>query len=204
MKVKICGIRTFEAAQAAVLAGADYLGFIFAEGKRHISPLDAGRIISKIDSSVKKIGVFMNQPYEEIVETYYLAGLDYVQLHGEETAEFADSLPFPVIKAISLNSEYNFSGVSGYPASYFLLDRPKSAAKETLDWKRLTMSDFPLSELFLAGGLTPENVEEAIITVRPYAVDVSSGVETDGVKDIGKIRAFIRNAKRGSGEEIIK
>ncbi|MFD0049162.1 N-(5'-phosphoribosyl)anthranilate isomerase [Actinomycetes bacterium NPDC127524] len=204
MKVKICGIRTLEAAEAAVSAGADYLGFIFAEGKRHISPLDAGRIITKIDGRVKKVGVFMNQPYEEIVMTCNLAGLDYVQLHGDETAEFAGSLPLPVIKAIPLNSHYHFGGISGYPANRFLLDRPKSAAKGTLDWKRLTGSDFPLSELFLAGGLTPENVEEAIMAVRPYAVDVSSGVETDGVKDIRKIKAFIRNAKKGSGEGIFK
>ncbi|MBP1948565.1 phosphoribosylanthranilate isomerase [Virgibacillus litoralis] len=196
MLVKICGIKTVEAAKEVVNAGADFIGFVFASSKRQITPEKAAQISAAIPSSVKKVGVFVNESERNILQTAEQVGLDVIQLHGDETAEFAAKLPYTVIKAFPMITEQK-NAMQSYPSDYYLVDSPKGPNRggngTTFDWNLL--QDLNLSKIILAGGLTPENVQSAITTANPAGVDVSSGVETDGEKDLAKINQFIRNAK---------
>lgn len=201
MLVKICGMKTVEDARLAASAGTDFIGFIFAESSRKITSQTAASIAKELPASIKKVGVFANQSKAEILEIASMAGLDFIQLHGQESAEFAKSMPLPVIKAFSIKSKEDLNKIVGYPAEYYLVDlpkKPKSSQKihVTLDWKMLADSSLPSEKLILAGGLTADNVAEAVKIVQPIGVDVASGVETDGKKDGQKIRAFIQNAKQ--------
>lgn len=196
MLVKICGLKTKEAARIASEAGADFLGFIFAESSRKVSAETVAAIGKEIPSHVKKVGVFLHQSEEEIKQIAEAANLDYIQLHGEEDAEFAKRMPLPVIKAFSIKTKDDYAKLRSYPAEYYLVDLPKKGANQkTLDWDELKRENVPFDKLLLAGGLTPNNVKEAIEIVGPLGVDVASGVETEGVKDERKIHAFIRAAK---------
>jgi phosphoribosylanthranilate isomerase len=201
MIVKICGIKTVEAAKRAASAGTDFMGFIFAESSRKLEPEAAVEIVKALPAHIKKVGVFMNQAEEEIKQIATLVGLDYIQLHGRESAEFARRMPLPVIKAFSIESNEDFEKLKNYPAQYYLVDLPKQPKlspnkREVLDWAALAASSLPLEKILLAGGLTAENVAEAARIVKPFGVDVASGVETDGIKDAQKMRAFVINAKQ--------
>ncbi len=201
MIVKICGIKTVEAAKMAASAGTDFMGFIFAESSRKLEPDAAAAIVKELPSHIKKVGVFMNQDEEEIKRIASLVGLDYIQLHGQESAEFARRMPLPVIKAFSIESMEDVKEVENYPAQYYLVDLPKQPKAsghnlKTLDWEALAASSLPLEKVLLAGGLTAENIAEAVEIVKPFGVDVASGVETDGVKDDQKMCAFVANAKQ--------
>lgn len=199
MKVKICGLTTLEAAQTAENAGADFLGFIFADSKRKISPEKAKEIIEELNGKALKVGVFVDESLEEIERIQRLTGIDIIQLHGQESIEEAGSFSVPVIKAFSIQNEVDLRKIEGYPVDYQLLDLPKnsqSSSEKTLDWQMIHRLRQSCNRLILAGGLTPMNVSEAIKLVQPFAVDVSSGVETNGYKDHEKIRLFIKNAKQ--------
>ena len=201
MFVKICGIKTLVDAQTAVEAGADFIGFIFAESSRKVHPEVVCDIGRELPEHVKKVGVFSNQTEQEVIRIAEMARLDYIQLHGTESANFAEKMPLPVIKAFAIHSEKDLEDLSVYPADYLLVDLPKGSSFRglTLDWDMLQNADLPMDKVFLAGGLTPENVDEAISVVSPFGVDVASGVETCGVKDATKIEAFIRKAKNIPG-----
>ncbi|TYS18746.1 phosphoribosylanthranilate isomerase [Rossellomorea vietnamensis] len=198
VKVKICGIMTVEHAEAAVHAGVDAVGFIFAESRRRISPEAAKKIGGIIPASVLKIGVFVDASKKEIEETAETAGLDYVQLHGSETAEFMESLAVPAFKAISIKKETDLSGIERYPGSMVLVDSGHGAGQGgsglTFDWSYLKDLSIP-HNIILAGGLTADNIEAAIEEVNPFMIDVSSGVETGGTKDIRKMVEFLNKAK---------
>ncbi|SFE15984.1 phosphoribosylanthranilate isomerase [Lentibacillus persicus] len=198
MHVKICGMTTREAAQEAAEAGADFIGFVFAPSKRQITPKKAAEISAGLPSSVKKVGVFVNETKETIIQTAETAGLDIIQLHGDEPALFAEALPYPVIKAFRMG-KHDIAEIQAYPCDYYLIDSPKGPNRggngTTFDWARLTDAGLNTEKLILAGGLTPENVQSAISIAKPAAVDVSSGVETNGEKDLEKISQFIHNAK---------
>ena len=198
MLVKTCGIMTKEAADTAVQAGADFIGFVFAPSKRYLTPEQAADIASIVPSSVKKIGVFVNETAETITSIAEKVGLDYVQLHGDETAEFAEQLPYRVIKAFPATQE-SFAKLKDYPCDYYLIDSPFGANRggngTAFDWTVLKELNLDSNKLFLAGGLTSENVQQAIRLTEPIGVDVSSGIETDGSKDLSKIKNFILNAK---------
>ncbi|MBA9025017.1 phosphoribosylanthranilate isomerase [Peribacillus huizhouensis] len=198
MHVKICGLSTLEAAQTAIDSGADYLGFIFAESKRKVTPIKAREIISNLKGNAKKVGVFVNESVEEISRIAEYAGLDIIQLHGTESQEFASKLTLPVIKAITIHSIEDLKQVQEWETEYLLLDLPKNQIapiRKTLNWEEM-MGKLPYrNHIFLAGGLTPENVETAVKLIQPYAVDVSGGVETEGTKDLIKINAFIKGAQ---------
>lgn len=205
MKVKICGIKTVEAAKTAASAGTDFMGFIFAESSRKIDSETAAAIVKELPTHIKKVGVFSNQSAAEITKIASFVGLDFIQLHGQETAEFASKMPLPVIKACSIESNQDLEILENYPATYFLIDLPKSPKSsqnkpKTLDWHALVSAALPLEKIILAGGLTAENVAEAIGIVKPFGVDVASGVETDGVKDEQKMRAFVTHAKQNPAE----
>lgn len=203
MLVKICGIKTLAAAQTAVESGADFIGFIFAESSRKVEPEIVGEFGADLAGHVKKVGVFANQTEQEVIKSAEIAGLDYIQLHGNESAGFARRMPLPVIKAIAVHSEQDLENLHEYPADFLLVDLPKSSSGKglTLDWDMIRKADLPLGKVILAGGLTPENVGKAIDAVSPVAVDVASGVETNGLKDGAKIKAFINEAKYTAGKE---
>jgi phosphoribosylanthranilate isomerase len=200
MRVKICGLMSEEAAQFAVMHGADAIGFVFAKSKREISTETAFHIISKLPKDVKKVGVFVNPSKERIDEVVSAAGINMVQLHGEETPEFCRMIPYPVIKALSIESVSDLEKIHEYPCEYVLLDGPKGKKYHggngiSFDWNILSNFDFKDKKVILAGGLTPQNVTEAIKEANPYMVDVSSGVETEGQKDLVKIKAFLSSVK---------
>ncbi|MEY9866137.1 phosphoribosylanthranilate isomerase [Peribacillus sp. B2I2] len=203
MLVKICGIKTLAAARTAVESGADFIGFIFAESSRKVEPDIVGEFGANLPGHVKKVGVFANQTEQEVIKSAEIAGLDYIQLHGNESASFARRMPLPVIKAFAIQSEKDLENLHEYPADYLLVDLPKGSSGKglTLDWEMIRKADLPWGKVILAGGLTPENVGKAISAVSPFAVDVASGVETNGLKDVVKIKAFINEAKYTAGKE---
>jgi|SRR5690625_902723 len=198
MHVKICGITTEDAAHQALASGADFIGFIFAESKRKINPEEAARISGPLPSTIKKVGVFVNETKENMLAIAEQVGLDVIQLHGEEPAELAEQLPYEVIKAFPVKME-SIHTISAYPCDYYLLDSPIGAYRggngTTFDWDLVTETKLNPNKIILAGGLSPDNVQQAIATAKPTGVDVSSGVETDGKKDLSKISQFIMQAK---------
>lgn len=206
MKVKICGIMTEEAAMAASEAGANFLGFVFAESKRKMTPERVAHIIKQIPQHVKTVGVFVNETYDNIIRIAEITNLDYIQLHGDESPDFCKSLPYPVIKAFSIKDQDDLNQLAQYDCNYFLLDSPgvkyRGGSGIPFDWSLLENLEIPKEKIILAGGLDRDNVNKAISTVRPAVVDVSSGVETNGVKDVKKIREFLEAAKLEEREDI--
>jgi phosphoribosylanthranilate isomerase len=199
MKVKICGITDLTTAIAAVDYGADALGFVFAESKRKISEVKAKEIIAHLPKEVVKVGVFVNETKEKIEEIASSVGLTHVQLHGDETPAFCESLSYPVIKAISIHDEQSLKAIENYKCEYILIDGPKGKYRGgnglSFNWNSISVENLKDKKVILAGGLHEENVEEAINHIKPYMVDVSSGVESEGKKDFNKIQLFIIKAK---------
>ncbi|GAA0420153.1 phosphoribosylanthranilate isomerase [Agaribacter marinus] len=199
MHVKICGIQSVVAALAAVDAGADFIGFVFAKSKRSITPEAAADIVNILPRSVKTVGVFVNERLETMNTIASQVPLNYIQLHGEESAAAANKLNSKIIKAYPVDAQH-VSRIEAYPCDFYLLDGPvqKSPGGNGVpfDWNLFNHLPIPKDRIMIAGGLTPENVGDAIRTLHPYAVDVSSGVETNGNKDPEKIKQFIANAKR--------
>ena len=203
MKVKICGITDVETAKSACEYGADALGFVFAESKREITPKRAEEIIQELPANVLKIGVFVNESVEVIQKIADECGLTHVQLHGDEDNYQIRRLNIPSIKSLGVTSESDMKNAQGYEADYILFDSPKEKFHggngKTFSWELLR--DMPKElrkKMILAGGLNALNIEEAIRTVRPYMVDVSSGAEPEGKKDVEKIKQFIIKAKECS------
>ena len=203
VKVKICGITNWVDARNSFEAGADFLGFNFyRESPRYIAPRAAARIIKGLPRDVKSVGVFVNETEENILATARIAGLHQIQLHGDESAEMVERLrgKLPVIQAIKVKNKVQLSQLPVFDgADAVLLDAfdPKRAGGtgKTFDWRVVRRSTLK-KRLFLAGGLTPENVAEAIRMGRPYAVDVCSGVEArPGKKDPQRVTAFMRAAR---------
>ncbi|MFA1822869.1 N-(5'-phosphoribosyl)anthranilate isomerase [Virgibacillus oceani] len=198
MLIKICGITSQEMARTAAEAGADIIGFVFARSKRQITPEKAASIARTLPSFVKTAGVFVNEDIEKMRAISEMAELDYIQLHGEEPPSIANKLNRNIIKAFS-SEQISSINEENHHYEYCLVDGPalenRGGNGKTFDWT-LTR-DLPKERFILAGGLTPENVQQAIEFVQPAGVDVSSGVETNGVKDPEKIKQFIENAKGG-------
>jgi len=197
-KIKICGIMTKEHGIAAANAGADYLGFVFAKSKRQLSPKTAKEIIAALPSTVKTVGVFVDDSMENMVDIATYCGLDLLQLHGSEQSISYVSSPFPIVKSVSIKSDVTVDDLTFPPCDYLLFDtwhkKMAGGCGQVFNWSVLQAAGIQ-RPFFLAGGLSVENVKEAIELTQPYAVDVSSGVETDGVKDIEKIRTFIQRVK---------
>lgn len=200
-KVKICGLKEQQHVRAAVEAGADAIGFVFAPSKRQISIEQAHQLAKDVPREVLKIGVFVNPSVEELRAAVEGVPLDYVQFHGEETPEFIRQQGYPAIKALSVRDKEDVRAAANYNVDYYLFDTPgtdfKGGSGHTFDWTLLEMAGIPRDKLILAGGLKAENIAEAVSLVSPYMVDVSSGVETDGIKDEAKINAFIQAVKKG-------
>lgn len=193
--VKICGLQEVEHVRAAVNAGADAIGFVFANSRRQVTLSQAQRMTAVVPQDVLKIGVFVNETIEHIEKYAKEVPLDYVQLHGDESIEYVNSISVPVIKAFSISSKEDVQNALTYDVDLYLFDTPsiefRGGSGKTFNWGVLDSEDIPKDKLILAGGLNAENVRVAIQKVRPYMLDVSSGVETDQRKDVTKIRDFI-------------
>ena len=190
-KVKICGLSTAEAVETAVLAGADYIGFVFAESKRQVSLEQAHELAKLVTGKTKIVGVFVSPSLEDLEQAIAQVPLDIVQIHGTFDEDQIPKITVPVIRAIQLR-DGEAQVLS--QADYLLFDAPVAGSGRTFDWDLLKDQKIR-QDFFIAGGLTVDNVRQARETFQPDALDVSSGVETDGHKDIEKIKAFIEGAK---------
>lgn len=202
VRVKICGLTNLEDALLAVEAGADALGFVFAPSPRRITPQEARRICLELPPFVVRVGVFVDAPLEEVRAVADFCGLDAVQLHGNEPPEYCREVGRRVIKAVRVKDYLDPDSLNHYPVQAFLLDAyvPGQAGGtgKSFNWELVAGLEFP-RPFILAGGLTPFNVARAVALVRPYGVDVSSGVERDGQpgrKDPQKVKLFITEARK--------
>ena len=210
-RVKICGIRDENHALAAVEAGADFIGLVFAPSKRQVTPTQACEIASAVKKSsdaTKVVGVFVNAPASQVNEIADFCALDCVQLSGDESWEYCREVVEPVIKAIRIGQQSPAELYAELSAGGQLLPQQRFIALldsqvegkyggtgESFNWNlaQQVAKRFPV---IIAGGLDPKNVSRLIERVRPWGVDVSSGVETGGVKDIAKIKAFIEAVRK--------
>ena len=216
-QVKICGIRDKAHALAAIEDGSNFIGLVFAPSPRQVTPAQAGEIVSavkKCSQATVVVGVFVNMPAAEVNRTANSCNLDWVQLSGDESWEYCRQITTPLIKAIRIRPGQHPEEIcedlaTGVRALYsqrcaYLLDSQVKGkyggTGMTFDWSlaRQAAEQFPV---IIAGGLTPENVAQAIELVTPWGVDVSSGVETGGIKDMAKIRAFIEAVRRANGNK---
>lgn len=208
-RVKICGVTQRDQALAIAEMGADYLGLNFwPKSKRHLPLASAAVWAHEIPKSTKLVGLFVNADANEVLDTAASVGLSLVQLHGDETPDYCAALikrGLSVIKAIQVKDESSLDGIAAYPVQDILLDAyhpgQRGGIGETFPWRlaQAFKQLYPERNLWLAGGLTPENVAEAVRGVHPMVVDVASGVEdtTPGVKSLGKVRRFIDAARAG-------
>lgn len=202
VRVKICGLRRAEDAAAAVTAGADALGFNFWPGsRRYIEPAGAARIVAEVPPQVLTVGVFVDEQPERVLAIAEQTGIMALQLHGNESPEYVDQLgDYLKIKTIKVGPGFQPKDLSRYPsASLFLLEGfvagMVGGTGRTFDWSLAEMAK-DYGKIILAGGLTPDNVAEAVRRVRPWGVDVASGVERKpGIKDPELIREFIQAAR---------
>lgn len=197
-ELKICGLKRLEDIIAVNRHGADYAGFVFFEkSKRYVDPYKANELVSLLRADIKPVGVFMDEPLDNVVRIARITGVELVQLHGHEPEEYVEyvkrTLDRPVIKAYKASEEGALEKALNSNADYVMIDSGTGSGKK-FDWNIL--KDFK-REYFLAGGLDPESVGEAIRMLEPFAVDVSSGVETDGIKDEKKIAEFIEAVRYG-------
>jgi phosphoribosylanthranilate isomerase len=190
VKVKICGIRSLKTAQAAIADGADFIGFNFVHSsKRYIDPEVCLKFIDTIKGKILVVGVFQNQPSSDVNRIAAMLDLDFVQLHGDENNEYIRKINRPVIKSLQ-----RLPISKKLQAQFLLLDRVNQGEGSMIDFtdaKKIAMK----TDIFFAGGLTPDNVASVIKKVKPYAVDVASGIETGGREDMHKIKLFIKTAK---------
>ena len=193
IKVKICGLSTKEAVKTAVSAGADYIGFVFAPSKRQVTVEQAIELAKFIPSHIQKVGVFISPSRAELLEAVDKVGLDFVQVHGQVADDLFENLSCASIQAVQVDGDGH---VPNSQADYLLFDAPVAGSGQTFDWGQLDTTELS-QPFFIAGGLNEDNVARAIQHFSPFAVDVSSGVETDGQKDHEKIRRFIERVKNG-------
>jgi len=206
VKVKICGITNLEDALHACYSGADAVGFIiYPKSKRFIKAKEVRKITSQLPPFLTKVGVFVNEDPRDVLEILSYAHLDFAQLHGDETPQECEYIGANrVIKVFRLRTEEDVEKIRPYAGKVraILLDTYDSkvygGTGKPFNWELAikVKEEFPEIPLILSGGLNPENVKRAVETVRPYAVDVSSGVEAEpGVKEREKVEAFVKKAK---------
>ena len=204
-RVKVCGITNLEDALAALEAGAEMLGFNFyARSPRYVSPTEARRVVEQLPEGVECVGVFVNESAPAEVERVAReASVGAVQLHGDETPEFCRALrELTTIKALRVGPGYTPESAARYPTDAVLLDAYVAGewggTGHTFDWSLARRTREAVARLFLAGGLRPDNVADAVAAVRPYAVDVCSGVETSpGRKSLPLMRRFVERVREG-------
>jgi phosphoribosylanthranilate isomerase len=203
VRVKICGITNWPDARQAVAEGAEILGFnFFAGSPRYVTPAKAKKIVERLPKKISAVGVFVNENEQKMLEIARAVGLDTLQLHGDETPAMVARLKrsFPVIKAIRVKGLASAAKLTRFKATAILLDgfdaKRRGGTGKTFEWRIARLAKKHGRRIYLAGGLTPENVGEAIRAARPYAVDVCSGVEVrPGKKDPARVKNLMRAAK---------
>ncbi|HUW63920.1 MAG TPA: phosphoribosylanthranilate isomerase [Spirochaetia bacterium] len=200
VRVKICGLRTPEEARLATVCGVDAVGLVFAPSRRRLTVDQARAVAAAVGPLVTVVGVFVDRPREEVLTVARAVGLQVLQFSGTEDPAYCRSFDrFPVIKAVPVRDLRFREQALAYQRCTILLETwvPGVAGGSgcSFDWSLAVASELP-QPVILAGGLTPENVAEAVRRVGPWAVDVATGVETDGKKDDGKMRAFVANARK--------
>ena len=197
-RVKICGIKTVADALYCADAGADAVGLVFAKSSRQIDVATARKITAALPPFISKVGVFVDLEKESVERIADDCGLTALQFHGAEDAAYCAGFTLPVLKAIRVRAVEDLHGLNDFLVSAFILDtfHPTLAggSGESFDWT-LAKTALP-KPMIIAGGLNTQNVEQAIRELQPYAVDVSTGVETNGEKDKAKISAFIDTVRR--------
>jgi phosphoribosylanthranilate isomerase len=200
--VKICGVTRVEDAAAAAELGADFVGLNFyPPSPRHLEPDQAAKIVRALPKGVEAVGIFVNETPEQVNRIAEETGLHLAQLHGSETPEQAERVRIPVVKALRIESEKDIDAAALYKVDLFLIDTPSEkwgGSGETGDWG-LAAAACRRLRAFLAGGLGPDNVTEAVRAVNPYGVDVCSGIErAPGVKDRTKMAVFLERAREAA------
>lgn len=194
VKIKICGLKRLDDIEIVNRHKPDYIGFVFADSKRKVSHDLARQMKENLDSDIVSVGVFVDASADEILGLFDDGTIDIAQLHGSESEEFIKNLKdktdnqLKIINAIEMNECIDLKKYDNSEADYLLLDSGKGSGK-TFDWK-LIRKDLK-KEFFLAGGLTSSNIAQAIEEFKPYAVDLSSSLETDGFKDENKIKEIM-------------
>lgn len=202
VKVKVCGMTSLKDALVVVEEGADAVGFIFyKKSPRSVTMKTVREIVLELPPFVDTVGVFVDETAEQINKIADYCNLDMVQLHGDESPAFCRKIRRRVIKAFRLKDMQSLKKLSGFQVSGFLLDTFSESLNggtgKVFDWS-LALPAKKFGPVIVAGGLTPNNVRQAVQQVHPYGVDVCSGVESEpGVKDHKKVRAFLKNAKAG-------
>lgn len=203
-KIKICGLKRIQDIEYVNQAKPDYAGFVFAPSKRQVSKEQARQLIHQLSSEIQSVGVFVNETEQEILDIVQVTGLDLVQLHGDESEDFIihlkEKLPktVSIIKAIRVRDATDLARGNDCIADYVLFDAYSKdgygGTGHAFDWNWIQQLNKPF---FLAGGINLDNMDEALQVVRPYGVDLSSSVETDGYKDREKIIEIVNKVKAG-------
>ncbi|NLP13202.1 MAG: phosphoribosylanthranilate isomerase [Clostridium sp.] len=207
--VKICGLRRKEDIEYVNRYMPQFVGFVFAESKRRVTKEWAKELRDGLLPSIRAVGVFVNEDMEKVVDIVKYTRLDCVQLHGDETPEYIEQLmesikdnegkKIEIWKGIRVKNEDSLRRMSEYSVNAFILDTyvegSYGGSGSVFDWHLAAFAS-EYGKIILAGGLNPQNVKEAVERVKPFAVDVSSGVETDGFKDEAKIKEFIRKVRQ--------
>lgn len=201
-EIKLCGLSRAEDIEAANSLMPEYIGFVFAEkSKRRVTASEAARLKEKLNPKIKAVGVFVNESVQKVAFLLKSGIIDIAQLHGSEDEEyirdFKKLIATPVIKAFTVKSAEDIKRAENSIADYVLLDAGKGGG-EKFDWSLIRNIDRPY---FLAGGLDPENVTSALKELKPFAVDVSSGIETDGFKDKDKMAEFVSVVRKDKNYE---
>ena len=200
-KIKICGITNIEDALTAAGHGADALGFIFYnKSPRYVDPEKAADIVRSVPPFVKKVGVFVNEEMNVVKEILGKVELDMMQFSGDETPDYCNSSPKPYIKAIRVRDSESLGEIDNFKTPYLLLDsyseKQYGGTGKSFDWDLIEKKHLGDKYVILSGGLNPGNIGDAILKIKPYAVDVASGVEeSPGRKDHNKIKQFIEAVK---------
>ena len=211
--VKICGLRRKEDIDYVNIYKTQFAGFVFAESRRKVSKETARMLVKALLPQIKSVGIFVNEKKETVAEIVKYTGLDCVQLHGDETPEYVEKLKellgritekrIEIWKAVRVKNKESLEIISEFDVDAFLLDAyvegSYGGAGAVFDWQLAADVAAGHERIILAGGLNPENVKTAVAKVKPYGVDVSSGVETDGFKDAEKIRDFIMKVREADG-----
>jgi len=202
VKVKVCGMTSLKDALVAVEVGADAVGFIFyKKSPRSVTMKTVREIVLELPPFVDTVGVFVDETAEQVNKIADYCNLDIIQLHGDESPTYCKKIRRKVIKAFRIKDMQSVKKISNFQVSGFLLDtfseKLHGGTGKVFDWN-LALPAKKFGPVIMAGGLTPNNVQQAVRQIRPYGVDVCSGVESEpGIKDHKKVRAFLNNAKAG-------
>ncbi|MDD3057362.1 MAG: phosphoribosylanthranilate isomerase [Sphaerochaeta sp.] len=196
-RIKLCGLSKREHVLWANEVLPDFIGFVFATSKRRVTMEQALSLRALVDPRIQVVGVFVDEPQERILSLVAQQGIDLIQLHGEESADYIRTLRMrtrlPIIKALRNPSPHDFESPEALSSDYLLLDARQPGSGQSFDWSVTKACTKPF---FLAGGLTPENLAQAITTCKPFAVDLSSGVERLGQKDRLRMHQAVACAHR--------